>query len=57
MINIDMKKEQKQKVKYWYKDNIDVCVLCGKETHFRERVFSEKDKGTFWKESACYEHF
>lgn len=49
--------KKKSKIKYWYRDNIDVCVLCGKETHFKERVFSEKDKGTFWKESACYEHF
>jgi hypothetical protein len=50
-----MKKEAK--TKYYYKHNIEVCVLCGKETHFRERVYFEKEKGIFWKESACYEHF
>lgn len=45
------------KRKYWYRDEVDVCVLCGKETHYRERVYIETDKGTHWKDNACYGHF
>jgi len=45
------------KRKYWYRDDIDVCVLCGKETHNRERVYNKSEKGTFWKEGACWGHF
>jgi len=28
------------KRKYWYRDNVEVCVLCGKETHNRKRVYN-----------------
>lgn len=66
-----MKKEQKlqtaetqalnipvvSKRKYWYKDNIEVCVLCGKETHDRERVYTETEKGISYSENACWKHF
>lgn len=45
------------KRKYWYRDDIEVCVICGKETHNKERVYNESEKGTFWKEGACWEHF
>ena len=45
------------KRKYWYRDDVEVCVLCGKETHNKERVYNESEKGTFWKEDACWEHF
>ena len=45
------------KRKYWYRDNINVCVLCGKETHNKERVYDEIEKGTFWKDCACWGHF
>lgn len=45
------------KKKYWYRDEVDVCVLCGKETHNRERVYDEKEKGTVWKDDACQKHF
>jgi hypothetical protein len=45
------------KPKYWYRDNIDVCVLCGKETHNRERVYNESEKGTTMRDTACGEHF
>ena len=45
------------KRKYWYRDDIEVCVLCGKETHNKERVYNENEKGSFWKEGACWEHF
>lgn len=37
------------KRKYWYRDDVYVCVLCGKETHYKERVYNESEKGTFWK--------
>ena len=42
--------------KYWYRDNVDVCVLCGKETHNKERVYNENEKGTFLKECVCWGH-
>ena len=45
------------KRKYWYRDDVDVCVLCGKETHNKERVYNESEKGTFWKEDVCWGHF
>ena len=45
------------KRKYWYRDDVEICVLCGKETHNKERVYNESEKGTFWKEGACWEHF
>ena len=52
LINMDVSKR-----KYWYRDDVEVCVLCGKETHNKERVYNESEKGTFWKEDACWEHF
>ena len=45
------------KRKYWYRDDVEVCVLCGKETHNKERVYSESKRGTSWKEGACWRHF
>lgn len=45
------------KRKYWYRDDIEVCVLCGKETHNKEIVYNENEKGSFWKEGACWGHF
>ena len=45
------------KRKYWYRADVEVCVLCGKETHNKERVYNESEKGTFWREGACWEHF
>lgn len=45
------------KRKYWYKDSVDVCVLCGKETRNRKRVYNKKEKGTEWSETACWGHF
>lgn len=43
--------------KYWYRDDVEVCVLCGKETHRKKRVYNESEKGTFYKEGACWMHF
>lgn len=45
------------KCKYWYRDDVEVCVLCGKETHNKERVYNESEKGKFLKEVACWGHF
>ena len=45
------------KRKYWYRDDVEVCVLCGKETHHKERVYNESEKGTFWRDGACWGHF
>lgn len=45
------------KRKYWYRDDVKVCVLCGKETHDKHRVYNESEKGTFWTEGGCWEHF
>jgi hypothetical protein len=46
-----------KKRKYWYHNDVEVCVLCGKETNHRERVYEESEKGTVWKEVACWTHF
>lgn len=45
------------KRKYWYRDDVEVCVICGKETRNRERVYNESEKGTIWRDGACWEHF
>lgn len=45
------------KRKYWYRCDVEVCVLCGKETRFRERVYNENEKGVKWTEGACSVHF
>lgn len=45
------------KRKYWYRDNVEACVLCGKETHYRERVYNESEKGINYTENACWGHF
>jgi len=52
-----MIKEVVSKRKYWYRDIVEVCVICGKENHNRERVYNENEKGTVWKEVACWYHF
>lgn len=46
-----------KKLKYWYCDEIEVCVLCGKEKHNKHRVFNESEKGIRYKHYACFEHF
>ncbi len=43
--------------KYWYRDDVEVCVICGKETHNKERVYKESEKGINWKDGACWSHF
>ena len=49
----------KKKVKYWYKTVTYECVLCGKETKNRYRVYDEpKPANTlFWHQDACATHF
>lgn len=48
---------EKPKRKYWYRVDVTACVLCGGETVYRTRVYDEKEKGIFYKEDACHEHF
>ena len=43
--------------KYWYREEIEICVLCGSEKYYRERVYDEKEKGKFFKDYACDIHF
>jgi len=50
-------KRKKSKQKYWYRDRITICVLCGKKTHNKKRVFSKNDKGTLWEDGVCSNHF
>ena len=45
------------KKKYWYRDDVYVCVLCGVEKHNRQRVTDESKKGTHWHDDACPQHF
>lgn len=46
-----------KKIKYWHRIDIDVCVICGKETKYRQRVYNESEKGTFFKDDVCWGHF
>lgn len=50
-----MKTEEQQK--YWYRDEVKVCVLCGVEKHNKQRVYNEREKGIFWTDDACHCHF
>jgi hypothetical protein len=47
--------------KYWYEFDIYYCVLCGKETIYKERKFSKKpdniNERFHYHESACANHF
>ena len=49
--------EVKLTKKHWYKTDVYACVLCGKERVYKERVYSEKEKGTHWHDDACSGHF
>jgi len=48
---------KKEKRKYWYRTDAYACVLCGREEKYKERVYIEAEKGTFWHDDACHEHF
>jgi hypothetical protein len=42
--------------KYWYATDVYCCVLCGKETKYKGRVYDESKKGTKWYDDMCWEH-
>jgi hypothetical protein len=44
------------KRKYWYRTEKYVCVDCGKEETYRERVYDEVLKGTKWIDDLCWTH-
>jgi len=50
-------KNLKNKKKYWYAIDVYVCVICGRETKYKERVYDENLKGTNYYEEACGCHF
>lgn len=41
------------KQKYWYRTTICCCVLCWKETRYKERVYTIEEKGMVWNDDAC----
>ena len=43
--------------KYWYRTDIDACVLCAYEYIRKYRVYNESEKGTYIKDYACATHF
>ena len=51
----------KNKKKYWYHTEIWSCVLCGRETVYKERRYTPKPEypgdRIKWHENACHEHF
>lgn len=49
------KKENTKKIKtkYWYRTDVYACVCCGREDKYRERVYEESLKGSFWKDDLC----
>jgi transcription elongation factor Elf1 len=51
------KKTLKNPKKYWYRKEIYSCVLCGRENSYRNRVYKEGEKGVFWRDDACGQHF
>jgi len=52
-----MKKNNIEKRKYWYRNDIEICVLCGKEKHNKKRVYNIKERGVFVIDTACHDHF
>ena len=47
----------KTKKKYWYRTDVEMCVLCGVEKKFKTRVYNEKERGIFLRDFACDIHF
>ena len=47
----------KNKQKYWYRTYITECVLCGRDTKYRERVYDKKLRGIIYNQDACGKHF
>jgi len=49
------------KGKYWYHTEIWSCVLCGRETKYKERRYTPKPEyygdRNVWHDEACGEHF
>ena len=47
------------KRKYYYMEEITSCVLCGRETKYRWRVYEKPEPHlrVNWKEDACCIHF
>lgn len=52
---------RKKKRSYWYKQHTEECVLCGKGSTVRERVYGRKPKDPrkrySYRQYACYGHF
>lgn len=43
-------------IKYWYAIDRYVCVLCGKEKVYKQRVYSESEKKNNWIDDLCWTH-
>ena len=43
--------------KYWYRTDIYACVLCGRETKYRQRVYKKEESATYWHDDSCAIHF
>ena len=56
-----IKMKQKKRKKYWYRQYMGECPMCGRNQGWKERVYGEKPKD-FTKiyiqlsESECYDH-
>ncbi len=47
---------EENKKKYWYHTTVYACVLCGKETKYKERVYDKETAGTKWHDDLCWTH-
>ena len=51
----------KPKKKYWYKTEVTECVLCGRQTKHRYRVYGDKPNDAaeryIFKQDVCATHF
>lgn len=52
-----MSNKKKASKKYWYKTEVEYCVLCGREKKYKFRVFEKPKQKLYHKEFACAEHF
>lgn len=57
MIEEIVKPEKVEKRKYFIRHESRVCVICGRTTNTRERVYDINKAGLIWMDTACSEHF
>ena len=40
-------------MRYWYRTEVTICVVCGREDKIKFRVYTESDKGLYVIQNMC----